>query len=595
MANVPFRNLELSNLSFRQLQYISTNNSTTPNGFFLAGVNNIIVPRDPVSILSSYSGVDCSDLTSTISTYKVIVPQISTTATNAALGVTSLGLSLSTVSTTAGRSAEGVSSLGPSLSTVSTTAGRALNMSDSISSISTFTGLNTIEILGLGTTTSTQSTLIEYLAIGLSTVSTAAGLDVGATGPTGPTGPPGDVSDWANYAAVADVQCGYSTLKDIAQLNQGSNNLMAAQLGAIFGQHNSTYGTGSFVAGLSNREFPRGTIGYNFVAGVSNIVSTNYSFTTGEGNQNYGFGNMITGVSNKAHPFANRNLILGNLNNVSSCEHSLIAGVSNIVSSSIEAASRAVFVSGASNLVLTSFSHTEGNYNSTLGYAAHIEGFNNTTLAPYSHTLGLCSRNKIPCSQTYGNGFFVDGVAAPVIGSAQTNILTMTCGTSAANTYKPLFYWNPANQNLTTWNTTWSTLSTIVMSNEYFAMAQTYNIALTAYNSNGGGAAGKGYYYAEYKASLYFDTPAATLYIGNIVGNTFTAATSSPVTLTATSAANNLANAPTITLRARANVLNAGSNAAHIGFEVASSDARVTNYYAHIRVDELIRPVFDPL
>ena len=303
---------------------------------------------------------------------------------------------------------------------------------------------------------------------------------------------------------------------------------------------------------------------------------------------------MIAGQGNRANIYANDNLILGHVNNVSTCIHSLIAGVSNIVSSSIERVTRGAFVSGGDNRVMTSFSHTEGRYNSTFGYAAHIQGLNNTTLAPYSHTLGLCTHNKIPCSQTYGNGFFVDGLITPVIGSAQTNIVTMTCGTSAANTYKPLFYWNPATEDIRTWNTNWSTLSTIVMSNESFAMTQTYNIALTAYNSNGGGTAGKGYYYAEYKASLYFDTPATTLYIGNIVGNTFTVATASPVTLTATSAANNLANAPTITFRARANVLNLGLRAAHIGFEVASSDARVTNYYAHIRIDEMMRPVIDP-
>lgn len=596
MANVPFRNLELSNLSFRQLQYISTNNSTTPNGFFLAGVNNIIVPRDPLNILSSYSGVDCAYLTSSISTINTQFPPVSTTAANAALGVASLGISLSTVSTTAGRAYEGVNSLGVSLSTVSTTAGQALNMSGSISSISTFTGLNTIEIMSLGATTSTQSTLIEYVTIGLSTVSTAAGLDVGATGPTGPTGPTGDISRWAESAAVANVRCGFSTLQDVAQFNQGSNNLMAAQLGSVFGQYNSTYGTGSLVAGFSNKEFATtGSPGYNFVAGSSNYVSTSYSVTVGLRNSNIGIYTLMTGSANLANLAVANSFISGCNNRVSRSINSFITGSSNFIST-IETASVSLsqFMSGASNTTLTSLSHTEGRNNSTLGYGSHVEGTYNVSLIPYSHTFGLATRSVYPCSQTYGNGFFLNGSAIPIIGSAQTNIVTMTCGTNAAGTYKSMFYWNPLNQDIYVWNTNWSTISTLVMSNDNYPMAQTYNIALTAYNSNSGGTAGKGYYYAEYKASLYFDTPANTLYIGNIIGNTFTAAASSPVTLTATSAANNLANAPTITVRARANVLNAASNAAHIGFEVASSDSRVTSYYAHIRIDELVRPQIDP-
>lgn len=720
MANVPFRNLELSNLSFRQLQYVSTNNTTAPNGFILAGVNNSIIPRDPLPLFSTYSGIDLAYMNSTISTQVTIIPIISTNAGTAitlaqsigpsissystSLGsvintfsnatgtsIVSLGNSISSVSTFAGVAQNGVNSLGISLSTVSTTAGYSINMTTSISSISTLTGQNIVTIQGLGNTISSQSTVLGHVEIGLSTVSTSAALNIGPTGATGPTGPTGDSAQWALYPAVADVLCGYSTLRDIAQLNQGTSNLLAAEYGAIFGQFNSTFGLGSFVAGRSNMEFGSTNIvaaghnfvstnnaavlglsnyvvgpgsltmglnnstinrggycegsgnrvngdyahaeglsnivdgtyshvegfrnlvstGFNHVIGISNIVIsgsnnvvgganntvTNHSnFVFGFGSSNGGFRNIIFGTGNRTKTGANDNLISGSNNTVERTVTSLIAGNANYISSiaSASVGARSIFVTGESNTVLNSFTYTDGVMNSTIGYGSHVEGLENISFGSFANVRGLTALNRIPTAQTYANGFFFDPLNVPLKGSAQTNVLTLTAGTATANTYKFLRYWEPNQAMLNAWNTGFSTMSTIVMSNDGYPMAQTYNIALTGYNSNNGGAAGKGYYYGEYRASLYFDTPTSELYIGNLVGATFTAATSSPVTLTAANVANNLANAPTITVRARANVISAFNRAAQIAFEVASTDARITNFYAHVRIDEMLRPQIDP-
>jgi hypothetical protein len=649
----------------------------------MAAVNNSIIPRDPVTMLSTYASIDLNDINSTFSTYAVIIPQISTntntalrlaqaagpaistfstsvggainTLSNAtAIQILSLGNSISSVSSFTGVAQGGVNSLGISLSTVSTTAGLALNMTGSISSISTLTGNNTIAIAGLGATISSQSTVIGHVEAGLSTVSTSSGLNIGPTGPTGPTGPASDSATWANYVAVADIRCGYSTLRDVAQLNQGSTNLLAAELGAVFGIHNSTFGTGSFVAGLSNVEFGSTNCvmgSRNFVStnnavafgisnivtgvgshaeGLSNIVGDNFNYAMGTSNrilagsnnfiggQNniistgslnliFGFdnsnggggGNFIVGTDNRTTT-ANCNIVYGDSNNVTRTAFGLVGGRRNNTNLSSEGSN--IFgpvVFGLCNAALHSYTYTEGVYNSTIGYGAHTQGMHNVNYGRYSHVTGLTAVNRIPVAQTYANNFFLNGLGIPVTGSAQTNILTMTSGTATANNYKFFRYWDPNAFQLGEWNTNFSTLSTVVMSNQDYPLSHTYNLALTGYNSNYGptSTAGKGYYYAEYRASMYFDTRTNALYVGNLVAGTFTAATSSPITLTAANAANNLAGTvtPTITVRARANVVNAGSNAAQIAFEIASSDARVTNYYAHVRIDEVLMPLIDPI
>lgn len=665
MANVPFRNLELNNLSFRQLQYISTNNSIAPNGYFMAAVNNSIIPRDPVAMLSTYASIDLNYFNSTLSTYAIIIPQISTNTDTAlrlaqaagpaistlstsvggsintlsnttAIQILSLGNSISTVSTSAGIGLMGVNSLGSSLSTVSTTAGQALYMTGSISSISTFTGNNTIAIAGLGATISSQSTVLGHVEIGLSTVSTSAGLNIGPTGATGPTGPTGDSATWANYVAVADVRLGSSTIRDFTGMVMSTNTLGGDRC-VVFGSNNSTFGTGTVMCGTNNRVdgFTSNTydlvggnlnsvissLGYNTLFGRSNILSNvQYSIVEGLLNtvSNCSYSH-VEGTSNRvirdySHAEGQFNRINGTFSHAEGAFNSISTtlshaeGTSNIILapfggfSHIEGLSNITgglgsHVEGQSNYAMGYYSHTEGRHNSTMGYGGHVEGMNNTVLSNYSRATGLAARAAIPVSQTYGHGFFTNSSNIPVIGSAQTTILTMTAGTNNAGVFKPLHYWDPFSENITSFSLM-STLSTVVMSNENYPLSHTYNLALTGYNSNygtlGGLLAGKGYYYAEYRASMYFDALSNALYVGNLVGATFTAATSSPITLTAANTANNLVNAPTITVRARANVLSAASNAAQISFEVASSDARVTNYYAHVRIDEVLMPLVDP-
>ena len=164
----------------------------------------------------------------------------------------------------------------------------------------------------------------------------------------------------------------------------------------------------------------------------------------------------------------------------------------------------------------------------------------------------------------------------------------MTAKTDATNVYVDFFAFANYSTNITTpSNITYT--STLSLSNQTNTMGQTYHLSVTGYNSNTGATAGAGFFYSEYKAGLYYDV-LGDLYVANILGNQFSNATSSPVPLTAANAANNLLNTPSITVRAYGSNIDGTSNA-HIRFEIASSDATVTNFYAHIRTDELIRPL----
>jgi hypothetical protein len=757
MANVPFRNLELNNLSFKQLQYISTNNSVAPNGYFMASVSNIIIPRDPVTTLSTYANVDLNNINSTFSTYAVLVPQISTNTDTAlrlaqaagpaistlstsvggaintlstntgsainslsnatATSIISLGNSISTVSTNAGIAQQGVNSLGISLSTISTSAGTAFNMSGSISSISTFTGNNTMSIISLGNTISSQSTVLGNVEIGLSTVSTSAALNIGPTGPTGPTGPAGDNALWAAYTAVADVRVGASTIRDFMGMVMSTNTLGGNRC-VVFGSNNSTFGTGSLMMGTNNvingyinntYDFVGGrsnsvisSLGYNtvigdranlyssqfcVVGGQENTVSScSYSYCAGGNNDirragvshidgvNHLISNIqYTRVSGCNHTInagiltqtvnsridGERNTVIGGpvvtcaidgiqntidatsgiiinashaegytniitksyshaegAGNTISGEYSHAEGTNNFIYDSVShaegdyntifAGATGSHVEGFSNRVygryahaegtttyLTgAFGHTEGLYTSSLGIGAHAEGNETIAASNASHAAGIYSIARIPGSYTYTNTFLPQGAgSSPLKGTAQTSLVTMRSKTTAGSTPAAFVYYDPGSNAASLFGS-FTTLSNINMTVSYGAtslFAQTFNVAITGVNSNvGGGTAGKGFFYSEYRASLYYDV-LGTLYVGNLVAGTYTAATAGAITLSAANAANNLQGAPTITVRATAGLIGGGPSA-RIAFDVQSSTATPINYYAHIRMDEVMRP-----